>query len=148
MAERITMWNWSPQRADRMAINANAEELEVVETDLVTLKALVKRQSEELLYMRAMFMGLVDVLHGKVSFDDAELAQAVNAAWTELHAPPPRQPDASGGGDPYRGTVASPEPAPTPTPTPMLTCTRCGRSVPVARTTITLDGELCDACAG
>ena len=74
--------------ADRAAINRNAEDLSAVEADVTELRATVQRQSQEILRLRAMFMGVVEVLHAKTPFDDAELERAVQEAWTSLTAPP------------------------------------------------------------
>jgi hypothetical protein len=89
--------------ADRAAINRNADELVLVEANLDELKKVVKRQSQEILQLRAMIMGVVEVLHTKAPFEDAELEAAVQAAWTSLTTPPPKAAPTTT--DPYRGTV-------------------------------------------
>ena len=94
--------------ADRRTINANAEALEDVEATVKELKAMVARQAEEILQLRATIMGIVEVLGAKVQLDDAELESAVNGAWRELRPPPPEQPVAT---DPYRGLPGG-EPTP------------------------------------
>jgi hypothetical protein len=86
--------------ADRAAINRNADELSTVEADLTALQALVKRQAQEILQLRATVMGIVEVLHDKTPFDDKELERAVQAAWAKLTAPPPKPLSTT---DPYRG---------------------------------------------
>lgn len=106
MATKLGFFNqwFFGEWADRAAINRNAEELSLVESNVDDLKKIVKRQAEDILRLRAMFMGVVEVLHAKVQFDDAELEAAVQAAWTSLNPPPPPPPQAMT--DPYRGTVA------------------------------------------
>jgi hypothetical protein len=99
--------------ADRDAINANAEALESVEAHVSDLKAMVKRQSEEILRLRAMILGLVNVMQTVAPFSDGELERAVNEAWTALQPPPPppklkANPNQT---DPYRGLPAAGDPA-------------------------------------
>jgi hypothetical protein len=103
MAEKLGILNQAlfGKWADRAAINRNAESLQAVEGDMGELRKLVQRQSQEILQLRAMFMGVVEVLHAKAPFDDVELEQAVDAAWAKLNPPPPPTPTAT---DPYRGT--------------------------------------------
>jgi hypothetical protein len=126
--------------ADRDAINRNAEELDYVEGTLSSLHAIVQRQGQEILRMRAMIMGVVEVLHAKAPFDDAELERAVQAAWRQLTAPPAPAPPMT---DPYRGTPV----AATAPPPRLVLCTRCGQQVPASKTNITEQGEVCDACS-
>jgi len=130
--------------ADRAVINRNAEDLSYVESTVGGLQAVVQRQGHEILWLRAVIMGVVDVLHTKAPFDDAELERAVQAAWVQLTAPPPPpSPPASSRTDPYRGT---PE-AVTAPPVRLVVCTRCGRQVPASKTNITEHGDVCDACS-
>ena len=90
--------------ADRAAINRNAEDLSIVEADVTELRKLVQQQAQDILRLRAMFMGVVEVLHTKAPFDDAELEAAVQAAWMSLTEPPPKQPAT----DPYRNAPVDP----------------------------------------
>jgi hypothetical protein len=94
--------------ADRAAINRNAEELSNVEAGMDEMRKLVQRQGQEILRLRAMLMGVVEVLHAKAPFDDAELEHAVEAAWTKLSPPPPAPPTSPTAGDPYRGAAGDP----------------------------------------
>ena len=92
--------------ADRTIINRNADVLESVEVSVATLQATVAQQADEILRLRAMIMGLADVLNAKLPFAEAELDSAVNAAWQEL-APKPQprlgaSPSQATSGDPYR----------------------------------------------
>lgn len=107
MAEKLGLFNqWLfGDWAERAAINRNAEDLSVVEADLTKLRAVVQRQAQEILQLRAMMMGLSEVLHEKAALDPKELERAVNAAWSTLTAPPPEPPKMT---DPYRGTPAEP----------------------------------------
>jgi len=89
--------NW----AERDTINRNAETLSTVEANVDDLRTLVERQAKEIMQLRAMFMGLIDVLHEKAAVDDALLESAIKAAWVKL-SPPPAEAKASGG--PYRDT--------------------------------------------
>ncbi|MGE0870379.1 MAG: tol-pal system YbgF family protein [Kofleriaceae bacterium] len=110
MAQRLgflSQWAFG-QWADREAINRNADDLATVEADVGTLKTIVQKQAEEILQLRAMLMGLVEVIQEKVAFHDAELEGAVRSAWTELTAPPPAPATSD---HPYRGTTAN-EPSP------------------------------------
>lgn len=111
MAEKLGILNqmlfgdW----AERSAINRNAEELSNVEADLGKLRAVVQRQAQEIVQLRAMFLGLVEVLHDRSALDEAELERAVKAALVRLTPPPPvPQPPPT---DPYRGTPIDPAPA-------------------------------------
>lgn len=90
--------------ADRSTINRNAESLAAVEGDLGELRKLVARQGEEILRLRAMFMGLAELVQTKTAFSDLELEQAVDAAWAKV-SPPVAAPSATAT-DPYRGTPA------------------------------------------
>jgi hypothetical protein len=101
---QLMFGNW----AERGAINRNAEDLSAVEANIESLQKVVQRQAQEILQLRAMFMGVVEVLQHKTLVDDAELEQAVKAAYTSL-APPPKPLPAT---DPYRNSPtadASPE---------------------------------------
>lgn len=100
--------NW----AERDTINRNAETLSNVETTVADLRKLVERQAKEITQLRAMFMGMVEVLHGRGQLDEAELESAVKAAWTKL-SPPPAESKPSQSG-PYRDTPSS-APADEPT---------------------------------
>jgi hypothetical protein len=127
--------------ADRSAINRNADELSYVGASVTTLHALVQRQAQEILQLRAMVIGLAEVLHARALFDEPELQQAVQASWAQLTAPPPPPPPAAT--DPYRGMPAD-VPAP---PERLIVCPQCGRRVPASKTNITEHGEICDACS-
>jgi TolA-binding protein len=85
--------------ADRAAINRNAAELDNVSATVADLRKLVHIQSNEILQLRGILNGLVEVLQQKVSFTDAELEGAVRTALDKL-APPPPPP--TKGYDPYR----------------------------------------------
>jgi hypothetical protein len=104
--ERFDQWLFRGS-AERAVINRNAEELSTVESDLTALQALVKRQAQEILQLRATVMGIVEVLHDKTPFDDRELERAVQAAWVKLTAPPSKPLSTT---DPYRG-IPSEQPA-------------------------------------
>jgi hypothetical protein len=128
--------------ADRAAINRNADDLSSVEVSVAGLQTVIQRQAQEILRLRAMIMGVVEVLHAKAPFDDAELERAVQTAWTQLTTVPPA-PAAAGFTDPYRGTPADA----TAAPERLVLCTRCGRQVAASKTNITASGEVCDACS-
>jgi hypothetical protein len=95
--------------ADRAAINRNADDLAKVEVGIDEMRKLVQRQGKEILQLRAMLMGVVEVLHAKAPFDDAELAHAVENAWAQLSPPPPVSPASPTAGDPYRGAPGDPD---------------------------------------
>lgn len=94
--------------ADRSAINRNAAELDKVGASVEDLRAVVQSQAKEILQLRALLTGLVEVIQPKLAFHDAELESAVRTAWNKLSPPPPPPPT-----DPYRGvpseSTASPE---------------------------------------
>jgi hypothetical protein len=151
MAQTLGFFNqWMyGEWADRAVINRNADELNYVENNVSDLQGQLRRQGQEIQRLRAMIMGLVEVMHAKAPFDDAELERATKDAWDKLQPPPqPRAPDdpwqqaapvaAATTTDPYRGT---------PPPVRTSTCTKCGRTVPSTQTTITERGEVCDSCA-
>lgn len=129
--------------ADRTVINQNADDLANVEASVGSLQATVKRQGQEILWLRAVLSGLVEVLHEKSPFDSAELERAVQAAWNQLTTPSPAPSPAASMTDPYRGTPAEP----TALPDRLVLCTQCGRHVPASKTNITETGEVCDACS-
>ncbi|HEX4451264.1 MAG TPA: hypothetical protein VH143_10365 [Kofleriaceae bacterium] len=134
MTQRVSRWDafFDNQYADQRAINQNAEELDAVQTDVEKLSKLVRRQADDLLLMRAFVIGIVEVLHVKAPFDQAELDAAVSAAYARLTAPPPA---------PTLNVPKSRMRDERP-----VTCAKCGKSVPAYRTNITADGEVCDAC--
>ncbi len=99
MAKRVR-W-WAGEWFEKSAINRNAEELEHVEANVGELQKTVARQAREIVQLRATILGVVEVLHGKIAFDDTELESAVNEALGRL-APPPPAPKAAPT-DPYRG---------------------------------------------
>jgi hypothetical protein len=129
--------------ADRTAINRNAEDLADVEVSVSSLKAAVLRQGQEILWLRAVLAGLIEVLQKTSSLDNAELERSVQTVWNQLTAPPPLSPPAPTTTDPYRGTPAEP----TAPPERLVRCPQCGRQVPASRTNITEHGEVCDACS-
>jgi hypothetical protein len=110
MAQRLGLleqWLFG-DRADRNAINRNADDLSLVEADLSELRSVVQRQGEELLRLRAMLTGLVELLHQKAPFGDEELEHAVRAAWIDLTTPALQARPMT---DPYRG-MSPGEPSP------------------------------------
>jgi hypothetical protein len=100
----LNQWLWGDW-AERAAINRNAEDLSAVEADVGELRKLVQRQAEEILRLRAMFMGLAELLEEKGQVDDADLGRAVESAWNRLN-PRPAEPVPST--DPYRGMPTEP----------------------------------------
>jgi hypothetical protein len=136
MAQQLGIFDqwFGGEWADRQAINRNAYELDYVQGDVTSLQQVVRKQQNEILWLRAMFMGVVEVLHAKAPFDDAELAAAVDRAWSKLNRPPAPPMAATGAPHPGQAAVA------------MHTCSKCGRQVPASSTTITLTGEVCDSC--
>ncbi len=146
MAERLGFWqgafSWGgTEWADRKTINANADQLDIVEDSVISLRAVLQRQTQELLYMRAMFSGLIETLHARQPFVEGELEAAVQRAWTELTAPPPT-PHPTTADHPYRG-----EPVAAKAVERTVRCTKCLRQVPASQTTITATGEICDSCS-
>lgn len=145
MAQRLGFFDqWiRGEWADREAINQNAGHLEVVEENLMGLQGQVRTQGQEILRLRAMFMGLVEVLHDQAPFDDAAFERAVQSAWKTLTAPPLPPPSSQGStsSDPYRGIPHA------PVPVRMTTCIACKREVPATQTNVTANGDVCDACS-
>jgi cell division septum initiation protein DivIVA len=95
MAEKLGFWFRDSDALQADAINANAEALESVELSVSRLQEIVERQQKEIVQLRAMIMGLADVLDSKVPFDDAELECAVRTAMERLVPPPPKPEDAA-----------------------------------------------------
>ncbi len=119
---------WSTAWARRRVINEAYGEAEAASYGVEQLQGQVKRLTAEVLQLRAMFMGVVEVLHAKAPFDDAELERATEGAIAHLKAQHAPGPLASGA--------------------PTVACDRCKTVVAVWATTVTLDGVLCDRCAG
>lgn len=94
--------------SEHAAINSNAENLEVVEADLGKLQTIVHKQAQEIMQLRAMVLGLVEVIQERVPFTDGDLEGAMKRAWLELNPPPPEPKAAE---HPYRG-AAQIEPTP------------------------------------
>jgi hypothetical protein len=130
MAQKLGIFDqwFRGEWADRDAINWNAQELSAVSDDIGRLNAVIQRQAGELLRLRALIMGVVEVLHDKAPFDNAELERAIQVAWAQLTMPA-EQPHKAAQHDNRQ-----------------VTCTRCGKVVPASRTNITERGEVCDAC--
>jgi hypothetical protein len=126
MAQRLGLFNqWAfGEWADRAAINQNADDLLAVESSVQGVQARLARQQDEIVRLRAMLMGVVEVLHAKAPFDDAELDAAVRAAHARLSAPP----------------------TPAQRAAETTICSRCQRTVLVSATNITANGVVCDGC--
>ena len=130
MARRVKSWSFQPQTQDYNAINQNADELDRASHNIESLAKVAVRQGQELarqqqqiLHLRAVVTGLIDALHAKGSFEDAELESAVERAMSEAFPPVPA------------------------TSGPTVVCSKCGREVAATRTDITAAGPVCDACA-
>jgi hypothetical protein len=130
----LSQWAFG-EWADRAAINRNATDLAMVEGDVAGMRNQINRQTQEILWLRAMFMGVVEVLHAKAPFDDAELEAAVRKAWAALTTPPPPPPAAAAT---HHGTQGSQQ---------IVICAKCGAQVVAARTLIAATGTVCDTCA-
>ncbi|MEO6773005.1 MAG: hypothetical protein ABI467_08265 [Kofleriaceae bacterium] len=109
MAERVGLFGQLllGPLMERRAINRNAETLDSVEAKLGDLRETIKRQGDEIVHLRAMIVGLAEVIHRSVPFEQGDLEHAVTAA---LDALSPRSTVASG--DPYRHGPTSDEPSP------------------------------------
>jgi hypothetical protein len=135
MSTRISVSRWNDDFHARRAINDHADEIDAVETEVETLQRLVKQQADELLMLRALLVGLVEVMRSKGSIDEAELDAQVSKVWEQLTAPPPPV-------DPNANM-----PKPVKRDERPITCAKCGKSVPAYRTNITAQGEVCDSCS-
>jgi hypothetical protein len=104
VAEKLGLFNQLlfGNLAERATINRNAEELSQVGDNIAALRKVAERQAEEILQLRAMVMGMVEVLQQKSVIDRVQLEDAMEAAWSKLKPPPPQPPPS---GDPYRGTA-------------------------------------------
>lgn len=113
MAEKLGILNQVlfGNLAERATINKNAESLSIVEANLGELRESVQRQAQEILRLRAMIMGIVEVLQEKALLDNAELERAVDAAWTKLVPLAPAEPQPAT--DPYRNQPVEPSAAET-----------------------------------
>lgn len=108
MAEKLgflNQWLWG-NWAERETINRNAESLSSVEASVADLRLVVQAQQKEILQLRALLTGIVEVVQPKAAFTDAELETAVRRAWDKLAPPPPTTTT-----DPYRGTPGGGEPS-------------------------------------
>lgn len=93
--------------AERAAINRNADSLSRVELTVHELRVAVQQQGEQLVQLRAVVMGVVELLQLRATFHEAELERAVKTAWTKLTTPPP----AAVTTHPYRGSGDEPSAA-------------------------------------
>lgn len=91
MAQKIGRFDWRGEWADRDAINRNAETLETVEADVGKLEQRIAKQARDILQLRAIVEGLVDMLQATIGLDEHALDDAVAAALERL-APRPPQP--------------------------------------------------------
>jgi len=89
--------------AQHNAINENAEALESIDSRVSELQAIVERQANEIVQLRATIMGLAEVVQRKTSYDDGELDQEIKIAYEQLVPKPKPTPVAT---DPYRGVPA------------------------------------------
>jgi hypothetical protein len=97
---------------------------------------MVLRHNGDMLRLRAMFEGLVEVLNEKVGIDDKALETAVQRAWSRMTSVGEPVQAAT---DPYRGIPAEPT---------LAKCDVCGRSMDASHTTVMLDGQVrCETCA-
>jgi hypothetical protein len=87
---------------EQEAIDHNAEELTAVEGNLAELQRTVARQAQDILRLRAMLAGLVEVLHDQVKLDPGAVELATNAALERLSPPKKKQRRSPLSGDPYR----------------------------------------------
>ncbi len=90
--------------AERATINRNAETLSTVEANVAELRQRAQQQDTEILQLRVMVMGLVQLLQTKAVIADTELERVVEEAWTKLRPPQPEPNRAAT--DPYRNTPA------------------------------------------
>jgi hypothetical protein len=111
---------WSPVDA----INRNADELGSVEGQVATMH-------QDILRLRSMYMGLVELVREKLPFDQAELDGHVQKAWATIsgHDPTTARPHAQ--------AIAQGR---------TRRCSRCGNQVPASQLTVLPSGELCDVC--
>jgi|HubBroStandDraft_2_1064218.scaffolds.fasta_scaffold265679_2 hypothetical protein len=121
METRKPLGYWSSQWSYRQAINEDRSDLEDTELTVEKLQGRVKRLTEDMLLLRATLMAVVDVLHAKAPFDEAELAEATATALAALRA----------------GHAAA-----------TAVCDKCKQTVAMASATVTLDGVFCTSCAG
>jgi hypothetical protein len=113
------------------AINRNADELSSVEGQVATMH-------QDILRLRSMYMGLVELVREKVPFDQPELDAHIQKAWATIsgHEPGAAKPMAQASAQAAAGRPTE----------RMHTCRRCGNQVPASRINVLLDGELCDVC--
>ena len=84
--------------AERSVINRNATSLETVEGQVAALRDTIEKQNDEIVRLRAMIVGLAEVVKGVAPFDGADRERAVKDAYLQLAPAPPVT-----GTDPYRG---------------------------------------------
>jgi hypothetical protein len=118
--------------ADRDAINRNADELADVEQQQWTLQQTIDKQRGEIIQLRAMVMAVMEILVAANIADNETIQATAQRAYDAL-VPRPSLAIPAGG----MHTAPS---------THLTTCIKCKRSVPATSTTITGNGEVCDAC--
>jgi hypothetical protein len=120
-----------PQKSDGQpysvvdAINRNADELGTVEQQVAAMR-------QDILRLRSMYMGLVELVRDKAPFQQAELDAHVQKAWSMIGAHGP-------------AAVTAAQAAAHPGER-LRTCGRCGKQVPASQITVLAGGELCDVC--
>jgi hypothetical protein len=149
---REVRW-WEGHWAERQRINEAASELTALDTTTELLGSQVQRlfkldldQGKEIARLQATVGVLIDLLLEKHVLDEDALYPRLKVAMAALE--PRLEPDPNGplsvmaGESPYR----TQPPRPTPSEIPSTTCISCGKRVVRSSTTITTQGEICDAC--
>ena len=81
MAEKLGIFGqmlWG-HWAERSVINRNATSLETVEGQVAALRDTIEKQNDEIVRLRAMIVGLAEVVTGVAPYDGAELERADKA---------------------------------------------------------------------
>jgi hypothetical protein len=144
MTQRLKWWH--SEWRERQLVNEAASELQGLDLTVEGLTGQVRRlaqlgqeQGQQIVRLQAVVDLLLDLVVEKGLVDADHLRDRVQTVLAALEPPPPPVVTAAAG--PYRSG-----PAPLPAPERQTACVRCGQQVPLSKTVMTAEGEVCDAC--
>jgi hypothetical protein len=106
---------------------------------VLQLEERLATQGRMILQLRATIGSLVEELAAEHDLDAAKLGKKVEEAWQELLHPSPPTPPGVLAASPYRKADPQDE---------HRVCVRCKAIVPLAQSTVTETGLVCDRCLG